>query len=196
MEKLKCRVVMLPTDNKSHISKGKDVILYHIKPLSKVTETYTPQHLYFLSDEKIQVGDFYIYPELSGNNVWTNKETILDKQDYPGAMKVIASTDESLKLPLIPDSFIEEYVEANGKIDAVIIETKLVPIQQLEDYGFVSRPKKTWTRDEVVQLLNKNAEHLEKLFKKPENRCSGAILQFTQYWIAENLKSPKGHINF
>ena len=166
MEKMKCKVVMLPTDQPIGVSSlhktfGKigKIISYNEGSKSLVSSTKDiisveekRQHIHLLSDEEIQVDDFYIYPDLSGNDVWINKGSILDKSEYVGAMKVVASTDSSLKLPSIPQDFIKEYVESNGEIDEVFLQ--LYPYCE-NNTVIISKPKQCWTKDEVISLLNK-----------------------------------------
>jgi len=77
--------------------------------------------------------------------------------------KVIASTNPSLQikaeqagenawynqLPQIPESFVEEYVEANGEITEVLVEYDSIPADRAPEGWdtFCRRPRKTgWCR--------------------------------------------------
>lgn len=164
MEKLKCKVVTLATEDKnSPIQLG--VNFYKNIP-GEFRGTYF--HLYFISNEEIQVGDLVIGLAAHLNKIYKVKDIThngnllqLDPkcEMYPTQFrKIVATTDPSLNLPLIPKSFIEEYVEANGKIDEVEIEAVMVFDKRqpfVADYQnsvTISKPKETWTRDEVVSL--------------------------------------------
>lgn len=76
---------------------------------------YNKQHLYFTSSEEIKVGDWSIVTYLDTNK----QEAVYNTAGGIIAEKVIATTDKSLGLPLIPQSFIEEYVKSSGEIKEV-----------------------------------------------------------------------------
>lgn len=82
-------VVMLPTEKASKLildNNGKgDLVLWH-KPITPITAI--PQHLYFLSDEEIKVGDWFI----STFGLWQHNGNKPDKS----AVKVIATTNPEL----------------------------------------------------------------------------------------------------
>jgi hypothetical protein len=109
-----------------------------------------PQHLYILSDEEIKEGDWIYEKSLSKESIFqiykrddklcffrfTNVPIWLDKSSH-NAKKIIATTDLSLSMcnksthdrhldcngiASIPESFIKEYVKAQGKIDEVLVE--------------------------------------------------------------------------
>ena len=131
-EKLRVIVVMLSTEKAiangiiKHFSTNnlsivhKDIVHIINDPAEAV---YIPQHLYFASDREIKEGDWMLH--------------ILDKtpikyypDDYPTIKhaseyeyrKIEATTDSSMNIPLIPQSFIEKYVESQGEIKEVMIE--------------------------------------------------------------------------
>lgn len=72
---------------------------------------YIPQQLYLISDEGVKEGDWYM---CSTRLFRAGKNPI-----QIGRRKIVAATDKSLGLPLIPESFIKLYVEKQGKIDKV-----------------------------------------------------------------------------
>lgn len=84
---------------------------------------YDPQHLYFTSEDDIKEGDWYIHPfeDKVEKTEWAHIVTLMNQ--LPKAQKIIASTDPSLGLPAIPESFLKQYVESNGKIDKVQLQT-------------------------------------------------------------------------
>lgn len=81
-----------------------------------------PQYLYFISNDEIKKGDIYMYVETKHIQV-----CILSPVDPVNAKKIVASTNPSLGLPAIQQSFIEAYVKANGKIEKVSLEMRLHP---------------------------------------------------------------------
>lgn len=149
----KTKVVMLPTNEKAEI--GTNVIVKHNTTLAygkKVQEPYnmveTEQHLYFLSDEEIKEGDWFL---MNGCIIRqcksTNKEpytihTVVDTtrgiHHVSVCEKIIATTDKSLivakdteivsieyNLPQPSQSFVEKYVEEYNKgnvITEVLVE--------------------------------------------------------------------------
>lgn len=131
-----CQVIMLPT--------AKDEVrLLTIKYMDQDSSGVSfianspgePRHLYFVSYETPKEGDWFIANEAArkcirieeGNypyvTIQGNEEV---KHFHTWKTKIIASSDQSLGLPLIPQSFIEQYVKAEGKIDEVYVETEIL----------------------------------------------------------------------
>jgi hypothetical protein len=113
---------------------------------SIIERGYLPHHLYFLSDDEIKVGDWYIEKTAIGNYIHQMTEESLkgwnstpDKLDNFNrrCKKIIATTDKSLKLfkigtknnligryenlPQPSQAFIKKYCEKGG-IDEVMVE--------------------------------------------------------------------------
>jgi len=114
MKTIKGKVVLLDSKNYSAITYT--VFLYsalvyskHYKLEKGTKDTY--KHLYITSDEVIKIEDWVICK----NDVFKPecKEEINDLQNW--CKKIIATTDKSLNLPLIPQSFIETYIEEYNK---------------------------------------------------------------------------------
>ena len=104
-------------------------------------------HLYITSDDKIEVGDWYI--DTQTNTVYrcdSHKES-LSTDDFDEFKKIIATTDSKLKLPQPSQSFLEEYCRKGG-IDEVDVEY---------DYGMVA-----WKIEPVVNSDNTINIHLIK----------------------------------
>ena len=83
-------------------------------------------HLYITSDDKIEVGDWYI--DTQTNTVYrcdSHKES-LSTDDFDEFKKIIATTDSKLKLPQPSQSFIEEYCRKGG-IDELDVEYEVTP---------------------------------------------------------------------
>lgn len=133
-DKLKVHPVMLPTDRHSvgglarlmpHPYNGSIGRVQEHSVLSENptdTKEWIPQHLYLVSDREIKKGD-WIYNSLN-NDLTTaiNFEWIKIHIRY--LKKVEATANPSLGLPLIPESFVKEWVEKQGKIESVYISSK------------------------------------------------------------------------
>lgn len=150
-----CRSVMLITSTFS----SKEQILWknsngHILfTCSSTPAGLQPQHLYLVSDREIKINDKYI-------NTFTDK---IEKNDSNEEgiddiyKKIEATTDKSLGLPLIPQSFIEEYAQKQGKIDKVKIHIRgegycLAGMPITEENEVIILPiKDSWNRDEHRQ---------------------------------------------
>ena len=110
------QVHMLPTFKNGALSVriSSGVITTYTQALD---ELYKPQHLYITSDEEIN--NCWILnpnkPELSPMHCHTTSGLI------QGCRKIIASSDKSLGLPQIPQSFVKEFCEKGG-IDKVMVE--------------------------------------------------------------------------
>lgn len=153
------------------------------------------QHLYLVSEEEIKEGDWMmmkddhpkgrlrkcweIYPAFAEYGDDREQLMIDDPKDPKRGFgflrrsetyKVIATTDKSLSLPLIPNSFIEEWVAKQGKIDRVKIKLHRVDIRERSNNvpHFVYLPEtnnlqiiilpiedKTYSREEVYRILDR-----------------------------------------
>lgn len=153
--KKKINIVMLPTeDTKSKVwrNNSTDKLFYFEKtPNTIIRNTYTPQHLYFLSDEEIKEGDWYFNSntktilKAKANNVLTIN-LFRDR-----CKKIIATTDESLeivskginpvyeRLPRPSDDFLKRYCELGG-IDECLVEYEDISYPNLEEE--IPQPKK------------------------------------------------------
>lgn len=78
-----------------------------------------PQHLYLISEEEIKEGDWYYWISHSEPMKCDKRGAIQRKNCF----KIVSTTNKSLGLPLIPESFIKLYVEKQGKIDKVRVQT-------------------------------------------------------------------------
>lgn len=94
----------------------KQKTLLPCKVLAIPTQESTPlhQHIYFVSERKIQEGDWMT----DGNAVY--KAPPADA--YIGLFKIEATTDDSLGLRLIPSLFIHGYIKEKGNINYVNID--------------------------------------------------------------------------
>lgn len=153
------------------------------------TSVWQPKHLYFTNNREIESNDYFLM-----NNCIIRKcshvkvsnhgrglfKLIVDIGGYEhpetACQKIEATTDKQLNLPLIPQSFIEKYVNKAGKwgvfIKEALIETETIKSATYEpctiwqtvvkirnnDTVIIHKLKDTFTRDEVKQLIHKCAE--------------------------------------
>ena len=146
-----CKVVMLPTNEITGISKfNEEYTWYHKGYAPKDLKLVTYYHLYITSDEEIKEGDWGMGFAVGINNVGRGHFLFKHDGSIPskvnalaeGSKKIIATTDKSIYysgyskhsknsymessgvgyLPQIPESFIKAYVEAQGNIKEVLVE--------------------------------------------------------------------------
>ena len=125
---VEARVHIVATEDKSNIILKNNLQLEYneVKPsygLNKLEWKY--HHLYITTDEKLPYeskvfdnGAFYHVDPLGRIHIIT-KDTFKPNPNF--CKRIISSTDKSLDLPRIPQSFIEEYYKAGG-IDKVMVE--------------------------------------------------------------------------
>lgn len=154
--KLKCKVVMLPTEKAVNLYKHKDKGLMLLAPLKHEINCYngSNQHLYFTSDREISVGDL---------SLWKSEIVRATSSLLTVGQRIEATTDPTLELPLIPQSFIEKFVEKQGEIKEVMVEMcdralydspHVTGISVRKDHTVICSPvKDTWTREEVEELF-------------------------------------------
>lgn len=194
------KVVMLPTNEKAEIGfltqKGKERghLVHFDRPMPIILDSEN-QHLYFLSDDEIKVGD-WCYDEY--NKVIFKNNSI----GTPGASKKIIATTDRLEIPyqfdkwsIIPqpsEGFIQKFVDSYNSGDS-ITEADVEYISNLEQIGSeddeyfeklkinpkdntitIKKLKDTWTRDEIVNLLQQF------------NNDKSGVFDCTK-WIEENL---------
>lgn len=201
MNWIKSKVVMLPTE--------KATILYKFEETNKLIfsnhpnqhELATPQHLYFLSDEKIEKGDWVYNPIYKTVYQWIENADV--RFDKINAKKIIATTNKSLGLPGPSKGFLEVYVDAYNegkKIEEVLVE--------MEDFGeedwvgddytgepiwrhdwrikvkpdntiTIKKVKDSWSKEEIIELFHKY---------KIDHDGEGCYYKDTlNRWIEQNL---------
>lgn len=205
----KHQVVMLATNQKQEIG---SLLSYKQIPIPQLTfstksfqeainrridenpnspSTVKNQHLHILSDDEIKKGDWFINV-LQDNTIYQNniKNYNTDKNYLK---KIIATTDSSLELPQIPQSFIQYYVDQynSGKaIDYVEVEYTsriFIPDGTLYDLKInnntisIKPIKDSWSREEVEQILvNYTNDLLNQKYK-------GNTATVINEWIEQNL---------
>lgn len=218
------QVVMLPTEDASPIVKfigniAKGNLVYE-PTLADRDKDEQNQNLYVVSNAEIKEGDWQ-YTKLHG--VTNAKNLLWSKQE--NTRKIEATTDKSLNLicghcgnvkiglptgicgicgkfrtkdliPQIPQSFIEAYVKAEGKITEINVEIEMLNIDEIRERGkgflnqdnskiktredgtIIIHPSKAYTREEVKNLCTK-ALVLQGVFATKE--------KLINKWIEENL---------
>jgi hypothetical protein len=166
-ETINCQVVMLPTENMSklvrQISTSK---LFFNLGYSVKSGLAQPQHLYFTSNEEIKEGDWFYHGVSKALKKADAEDVRLYKDGFRYASKIVASTDSSLGLPAIPESFLKQYVAANGKIDKVKLE--LVDVPDFSSMEYKSILKLTAANEVVVVEQSESDKGYEKFLNNPE----------------------------
>lgn len=110
---MKCKIILLPTINKSILD-----LTYKLFLIEK-DDCYNGQHLYIISDDDIKEGDYILSNKNSIFKI--EKDCEYDTDFYK---KIISTTDDSLNLPIIKNSYIEYYVEQYNK-DNILTEVEV-----------------------------------------------------------------------
>lgn len=175
--KLLCKVVMLLTKNESRIFKRGDTleVVWNGRMIAYDPPGWLTQALYLVSDREIKEGDFILHRADYKNN-WQldryyHKEPT---KTTDWRKKIEATTDPSLGLPLIPTSFVEEYVQKQGNVDKVYIRVDFDGVEilnftgkeKIEDGEVIILPvKESWNREEIkaILLAYENACDIQKV---------------------------------
>lgn len=154
--KLKCKVIILPRTQGSgtygDIIKDErgDMRLWLNQGEAFNDYFHKAQHLYFVSERPIKEDDWFL--DVTSvvkcirrdiNTTGSKNPIINSLYDASGAEwfsddaigKIEATTDKSLGLPLIPQSFIERYVSEQGRIEFVTIQINKKHIPGVVDCG-------------------------------------------------------------
>lgn len=161
-------IIMLPTENKENaklaISKNHENLISIFNKDDDKYNQWKCQHLYIISDEEIKE-DGWVY------SIITKDVFQLINTSTTGKWlnKIILTTDPSLNLPLIPNDFIELYIESynNGNviedvIVEIVINSGISMLDISDDYPFpdsyyikvsITPIKQSFTREEVIEIL-------------------------------------------
>jgi hypothetical protein len=156
-----CTPVMLRASLLSEEQKDHTLWMTHMDQLiythTSTPGTLFPQHLYLVCVKEVKDGDWYIDNEL--NTVFKVRQgyNSIFVKGHCSSM-IIATTDLSLSLPLIPNSFIEEYVAKQGKIEKVMLRpyTDIPERPYLNVCGYVDIlpiEDKMYSREQVKEIL-------------------------------------------
>lgn len=204
---------MLPTEKASNIFEYKNNLQFIKTQQVNTFKGGSNQHLYLTSNEEIKERDWCINKNQDTLYQITNKDG-----EYPNRTdirnhwnKIIATTNKSISrssnikmsvkdalntLPLIPESFIKAYVEAQGNIKEVLVEYvdkgreewvgddyngepqwfEDIQLKLRNDNTVIIHQAKTYTREEIIEFgswySGMSKDKVEKQFNK---------------WIKENL---------
>lgn len=233
--KKKIKVLMLPTEKASNTdimpgklctspryNNGKQPLIFGEFENSYFNEC-VPQHLYLVSeDEEIKEGDWFINIQL--NKLCQAHQSGLE-YDLDSNKKIIATTNKSLltrcdcsklqnvctsingckELPRIPESFVEAFVKADGKINEVMVECEQKRFSTFTE-GQIGEDSNTFyenilkTREDNTVIIHKvksdkqyTLEDIKKtLFKfmiDINNSNQNYIrVEFFNEWVEKNLK--------
>ena len=131
-----------------------------------------------ICEGSLQINDI-IYSELSGIGVvkhfdieakdliikYQNQPFIVE-EDYEGLIQVIASTDTSLKLPELQQSFLQQYVKSQGAIKQVALEM---------EQGYTNSSTYGWKEDCIKENKLKIIDGCVVVIEEPEVITSGYL---------------------
>lgn len=144
-----------------------------IKAIPK-SANYTKQHLYILSDEKIEEGDKYLLPNGLITEAVTNYQRPIEYR------KVIASTDESLNLSKPSPTFINKYVSEYNKgniISDIMVEYENRDVNPLSE---------TW-REDYIRFGLKHKENIQTLLRVSDDNTI-TIRKVKDSWDREEVE--------
>lgn len=154
---LPCQVILLPAKDKTSLIKTKLGGLMYFKEQFLKDDC---QHLYFISYSPIEGGDWCVNQQYHNLMQVKSKNQVANLEDINTFMlKVEATTDTSLGLPLIPQSYIEWYVDNYNKKQGNIKEVTIPLIPgtnqfYIDNFKIVLyKPKQSWSREEIIAFV-------------------------------------------
>lgn len=198
---------MLPTNEKAHITIVGSELTWSV--IGKVRENNEGYHLYILSDEEIEEGDWFY--DLDTKYIKIKQSWENSHLDF-NCKKIIATTDRSLntfieskdgnytehgqgyfkELPQPPQSFIEHFVSEYNKgnvITEVMVEYKSIGAYANPKYDSDFQLKinsDNTINISMPQYIWSREEVVELLYKHTEYMLSGKKDTLDK-WIEENL---------
>lgn len=175
------KVVMLPTEKASKIAiDGYNYTKIYCRKddISTSLSSGKNQHLYITSDEDIKGGDYLIFALMSPNpTVGIVPNGMSDYTIFKN--KIVATTDKSLGLPLIHDSFLPPFVKSYNEGKTITeIDLEIEHFEECEvkekikvrsDNTVIIHQSKTYTQKEVDELLDKQASQITAQVLKNTN---------------------------
>lgn len=186
-----CYVALLPTKKTSSVLwlTPSDKLL-HTHVSGSVVFEYTPQHIYILTDSDVNKGDYYFFrhggettinlaeAEVKSVQEWRERGITESRMNESLILKrIVATSDESLGLPILPFEFLEQYVTLYNEFDQ--ITEAYVEYEDYQDsinyhhdifHNFtrvkrnidntvnINRGQDTYTRAEVEKILRLSAK--------------------------------------
>ena len=167
-----CKVVMLPTEDKSFLyldREGSKLGSYN-KPEASVDE-FISQGICVITDDEIKEGDHFIS---SRTRYLLRKGAVLPTNLKVGHRKIVASTDTLLDykagidvglfLPNLSKYFIKQFIErynAGDKIEDVLIEYEDKGKVMYEEYG--GMVDSTWIPNMQLKINNDNSINIKEV---------------------------------
>lgn len=153
--------------------------------INKSNVFFQAQHIYVVSDEKINFGDYVLVENKDIKKVegyYNGYYTFDDgKMFVKFCEKIIATTHDLKNVLKIPQTFIDILIEEynkRGNFDNV-------PIQVINGNISLNRNKETFTREEVIELLKEFNDEFGNLSLWGDFKSSD-FPKFNK-WIEENL---------
>lgn len=206
----KAKVVMLPTEDKSNIC----IVKLNDKNILVNNKGYNSQHLYFLTDDRIEKEDWCY--DKRDNAIFKIKVNLEDGDGCGLIFKIISTTDTSLmttvsvphigeqpnrkmldviKLPQPPQEFIEKYVESYNKGEVI---TDVLVEYELQSYSNRFEDKKpigdseTWGKrlslkinsDNTIIIKQEKETLRDIMMKNPDIR--GEVVQLLNEVIRQS----------
>lgn len=142
--------------------------------------------LYVISDEKIEKGDYFI--SLNGDESYmevTLNDEVEDFNDYAdenwteNCKKVIATSDTEIGLPVLPEYFIQDYLERLNNHNTM----RLVLIEIDKDNTVLIKPvQDSWNREEVLSIIREYGGYIACKYNHTQ-----PILAPLDEWAENNL---------
>jgi hypothetical protein len=217
--KLKCKVIILPSNEIGNgaifvdsVDQGCLVINPKNTKVNRKDCEY--KHLYLVSDREIKEGDWFINANTEQVDQY-NTHSFIEGSMTVDDKKIEASTDSSFNddikvlnreyvkalnslLPVIPDSFVEKYVNHQGNIEEVyidmenyFIDDKLPSLGTTEYFKAKTNPdktciicpdeKQTFTREEVEAIIARMSFTGIKEYEEITKGCCTMELQAKRY---------------
>jgi hypothetical protein len=126
MKQLKCKVLLIPTKKTTSLFVDNNRKIYFGLPTGQTL--VFGHHLYLISNREIKIGDYYLnakkdkFIKASAHDVALLNTESSNISKILRYIKLEATTDRTLNLPLIPKSFAEKYADKQGSINEVLIE--------------------------------------------------------------------------
>jgi hypothetical protein len=190
----KCKVAMLTTKKQAKLAISYSKLHKYGEYSTMISSEFVFKHLYVTSKDEIKKGDWVLYDVSAYDNPsyelyflgkirdtsevgQANCHYIIEKNKSYGARcawhcedckKVIATTDASLNLPTIKQSFIDKYItqyNAGNSINNVLVEYYeeihnpkydiWIPKLNSNNEITIKKAKNCWNEEEIIALLEK-----------------------------------------
>lgn len=187
------KVVMIPTETGVIIKteEGLDTCFNHGFDLYNPENNYKHvflRSLYFTTNQKIEKGDWYLslvddesYEQIFQYDGSLSEEVIEENGLFDSCFKIVASTDKSLNLPIIPESFVKRYVVTG--INKVKLSFKTNEKNEVVIFENLEQGKYRVGRNKGIAILETSTGKEHLLFKPGQEK---ATKEYCEYL---NLKS-------